>query len=175
MLDRPSVCQTASVLSSAATNSCFPEARSATNMAAVPVYSITRAEIDEFWSRKEVEAEERRLAAEKEAARIRAKTLKMEDYVLYEQMVREILMEGNGGDGSAMAAAATGGTEAQIVGIKHWWTRSAYAYLNTPALSMDGNGRSKHAIPYVPQERCTAIFFCSSTPRQPNVDALAIF
>lgn len=44
----------------------------------------------------------------------------MEDYVLYEQMVREILMEGNGGDGSAMAAAATGGTEAQIVGIKHW-------------------------------------------------------
>ncbi|AQK45709.1 OSJNBa0084K11.10-like protein [Zea mays] len=148
-------------------------------MAAVPVYSITRAEIDEFWSRKEVEAEERRLAAEKEAARITAKTLKqMEDYVLYEQMVREILMEGNGGDGSAIAAAATGGTtEAQIVGIKHWWTRSAYAYLNTPALSMDGNGRSnKHAnaIPYVPQERCTAIF-CSSTPRQPNVDALAIF
>uniref|UniRef100_A0A804RKH8 Uncharacterized protein n=1 Tax=Zea mays TaxID=4577 RepID=A0A804RKH8_MAIZE len=90
-------------------------------MAAVPVYSITRAEIDEFWSRKEVEAEERRLAAEKEAARITAKTLKMEDYVLYEQMVREILMEGNGGDGSAIAAAATGGTtEAQIVGIKHW-------------------------------------------------------
>lgn len=44
----------------------------------------------------------------------------MEDYVLYEQMVREILMEGNGGDGSAMAATATGGTEAQIVGIKHW-------------------------------------------------------
>lgn len=45
----------------------------------------------------------------------------MEDYVLYEQMVREILMEGNGGDGSAIAAAATGGTtEAQIVGIKHW-------------------------------------------------------
>ena len=63
--------------SSAATKSCFPEAsRSATNMAAVPVYSITRTEIDEFW-RKEVEAEERRLAAEKEAARIKAKTLKV--------------------------------------------------------------------------------------------------
>lgn len=61
-----------------ATKSCFPEAsRSATNMAAVPVYSITRTEIDEFWRRKEVEAEERRLAAEKEAARIKAKTLKV--------------------------------------------------------------------------------------------------
>jgi hypothetical protein len=46
-------------------------------MAAVPVYSITRTEIDEFWRRKEVEAEERRLAAEKEAARIKAKTLKV--------------------------------------------------------------------------------------------------
>ena len=56
---------------------CFPEAGVATIMAAVPVYSITRAEIDEFWRRKEVEAEERRLAAEKEAARIMAKTLKV--------------------------------------------------------------------------------------------------
>jgi hypothetical protein len=46
-------------------------------MAAGPVYSITRTEIDEFWRRKEVEAEERRLAAEKEAARIKAKTLKV--------------------------------------------------------------------------------------------------
>lgn len=65
------------VPSFAATKSCFLESRSATNMAAVPVYSITRTEIDEFWRRKEMEAEERRLAAEKEAARIRAKTLKV--------------------------------------------------------------------------------------------------
>ncbi|XP_066346519.1 uncharacterized protein [Miscanthus floridulus] len=143
-------------------------------MAAVPVYSITRAEIDEFWRRKEVEAEERRLAAEKEAARIEAKTLKqMEDYVLFEQMISEILKEGNKGDGATMAPAATGGTEARMVGIKHWWTRSAYAYLNSPALSMDGNGRSKHVASYVPQERC--IIFCSSTPCQTNVNALAIF
>ncbi|KAF8656438.1 hypothetical protein HU200_060711 [Digitaria exilis] len=144
-------------------------------MAAVPVYSITRAEIDEFWRRKEVEAEERRLAAEKEAARIKAKTLKMEDYALFEQMIREILKEGTIGDGATMGADAPGGTEARIIGIKHWWTRSAYAYLNTPALSMDKNGGSKRAITYVPQERC--IMFCSSTPSpcQPYSTAFAVF
>ncbi|XP_039773498.1 uncharacterized protein LOC120641426 isoform X3 [Panicum virgatum] len=152
-------------------------------MAAVPVYSITRAEIDEFWRRKEVEAEERRLAAEKEAARIMAKTLKMEDYALFEQMMREIL-EGNTGDGAtaSMVPAATGGTEARIIGIKHWppssptgcrWTRSTYAYLNAPALSMDEMGGSKHAITHVPQERCTMFF--SSTPCQPYSTAFAIF
>ncbi|KAJ1272277.1 hypothetical protein BS78_06G189800 [Paspalum vaginatum] len=143
-------------------------------MAAAPVYSVTRAEINKFWRRKEVEAEERRLAAEKEAARVKAKALKMEDYALFEQMIMEILKEGSKGDGATtMAAAAAGGTEARIIGIKHWWTRSAYAYLNAPALSMDENGRSKHAITYVPQERCTMFF--SSTPCQPNGTAFAIF
>ncbi|RCV34931.1 hypothetical protein SEVIR_7G209600v4 [Setaria viridis] len=142
-------------------------------MAAVPVYSITRAEIDEFWRRKEVEEEERRLAADKEAARIKAKALKMEDYVLFEQMIREILEEGNTGGGATMGPAAAGSTEARIIGIKHWWTRSAYAYLNAPALSMDENGGSKHAITYIPQERCTMFF--TSTPCQPNSTACAIF
>ncbi|XP_062226428.1 uncharacterized protein LOC133924754 isoform X1 [Phragmites australis] len=150
---------------------------------AVPVYSITRADIDEFWRRKEVEAEERRLAAEKEAARIKAKELKVEDYVLFEQMIREILKDGNEGDGAKMmgrditrnsrtVAAAASSTEARI-GIKHWWKRSAHAYLNAPALSMDENGRSRHAITYVLQERSTGI--CSSTPCQPNTTVFVIF
>ncbi|CAN6235916.1 unnamed protein product [Urochloa humidicola] len=142
-------------------------------MAPVPVYSITRVEIDEFWRRKEVEAEERRLAAEKEAARIKAKMLKMEDYALFEKMIREILEEENAGDRATMVPAAADSTEARIIGIRHWWTRSAYAYLNAPALSMDENGGSKRAITYVPQERCTMFF--SSTPCQPNATAFAIF
>ncbi|CAN6268879.1 unnamed protein product [Urochloa humidicola] len=142
-------------------------------MAPVPVYSITRAEIDEFWRRKEVEAEEHRLSAEKEAARINAKMLKMEDYALFEQMIREILDEGNTGDGATMVPAAANSTEARSIGIKHWWTRSAYAYLNAPALSMDKNGGSKRVITYAPQERCTMFF--SSTPYQSNATAFAIF
>jgi hypothetical protein len=48
---------------------------------AAPVFSITRAEIEEFWRRKEVEEEDRRLAAEKEAARTKAKALKVSQSV----------------------------------------------------------------------------------------------
>ena len=44
----------------------------------------------------------------------------MEDYVLFEQMISEILKEGNKGDGATMAPSATSGTEARIVGTKHW-------------------------------------------------------
>ncbi|TVU14910.1 hypothetical protein EJB05_38407 [Eragrostis curvula] len=86
-----------------------------------PVYSITRAEIEEFWRRKEVEEEELRLAAEKEAARIKAKELKIEDYVLFEQMIREILDEGNKGDGATkMGRGNTRSNTEARVGIKHW-------------------------------------------------------
>ncbi|KAF0891251.1 hypothetical protein E2562_009429, partial [Oryza meyeriana var. granulata] len=91
---------------------------------AVPVYSITKAEIEEFWRKKEIEEEEQRLTAEKEAARIKAKTLMIEDYVLFEQMIREILEEGIKGerprterDITTDGAAATKSTEAKI-GIK---------------------------------------------------------
>lgn len=44
---------------------------------ASPAYSVTRKEIEGFWRRKETEEEERRFAAEKEAARTKAKTLKV--------------------------------------------------------------------------------------------------
>ncbi|RLM75504.1 hypothetical protein C2845_PM15G17600 [Panicum miliaceum] len=118
-------------------------------MAAVPVYSITRAEIDEFWRRKEVEAEERRLAAEKEAARVMAKTLKMEDYALFEQMMREILKEGNTGDGAtaAMVPTAAGGTEARIMGIKHCICLGRLDGLGVVARgpARDASWRSRHA------------------------------
>jgi hypothetical protein len=38
----------------------------------------------------------------------------MEDYALFEQMIREILEEGNRGGGATM------GTEARNIGTKHW-------------------------------------------------------
>jgi hypothetical protein len=41
-----------------------------------PVQSITRAEINHFWRRRKLEEEEHQLADEKEAARIRVRTLK---------------------------------------------------------------------------------------------------
>ncbi|XP_006652639.1 uncharacterized protein LOC102720977 [Oryza brachyantha] len=148
---------------------------------AVPVYSITRAEIEEFWRRKEMEEKEQRLTAEKEAARIKVKTLMIEDYALFEQMILEILEEGikggrareEGDTTTNGAAAATKSTEARI-GIKDWWRKSTYAYLNEPAMtSMDENGRRKHAIKYIPHERCMNFF--SSIPSQHNATTFAIF
>jgi hypothetical protein len=44
---------------------------------AAPVFSVTRAEIEEFRRRKEAEEGDRCLAAEKEAARTKAKALKV--------------------------------------------------------------------------------------------------
>ncbi|XBH63623.1 hypothetical protein VPH35_117557 [Triticum aestivum] len=58
-----------------------------------PVQSITRAEIDRFWSRKKLEEEERRLDDEKEAARIKLKTLKAKEYMLFEQRINGIIGE----------------------------------------------------------------------------------
>ncbi|XP_037486738.1 uncharacterized protein LOC119365228 [Triticum dicoccoides] len=123
-------------------------------------FSITRKEIEGFWRRKE---EERRLAAEKEAARAKAKTLKMEDYMLFEQMIREILEEGNEGDkginDNRMMVAASSRVAELRIGIKHWWKKSTYAYLNEPAVtaSMDDNGRSRRAVTYIPQDRCLKV------------------
>ncbi|BAS90472.1 Os04g0560700, partial [Oryza sativa Japonica Group] len=104
----------------------------------------------------------------------------IEDYAIFEQMIREILEEGIKGD-SARAerdittngAAATKSTEGRI-GIKDWWRKSTYAYLNEPAMtSTDENGRRKHAIKYIPQERCMNFF--SSIPSQHNTTTFAIF
>ncbi|KAG8044273.1 hypothetical protein GUJ93_ZPchr0014g47208 [Zizania palustris] len=151
---------------------------------AAPVYSITRAEIQGFWRRrKEMEEEEHRLTAEKEkeTARIKAKTLTIGDYVLFEQMIREILEDNEDyrawtERGITMnGAAATNSTEGRV-GIKHWWRKSAYAYLNEPAVtSMDENGTRKDAIKIKcnPQERCMGFF--SSIPSQPSTAAFAIF
>uniref|UniRef100_A0ACD5V3M4 Uncharacterized protein n=1 Tax=Avena sativa TaxID=4498 RepID=A0ACD5V3M4_AVESA len=128
-------------------------------------YSITRKEIDGFWRRKETEEEERRLAAEKKAARTKAKTLKVEDYMLFEQMIREILEEGNEGDKARKMERVIRKnniwTEARV-GIKHWWKRSTYAYLNEPAVttSVDENGRS--TLTCIPQDRCAKV--CSPIP-----------
>jgi hypothetical protein len=56
---------------------CSHHQISAAGKMASPAYSITKKQIDGFWRRKETEEEERRLAAEKEAARTKAKTLKV--------------------------------------------------------------------------------------------------
>ncbi|KAG8065734.1 hypothetical protein GUJ93_ZPchr0004g38749 [Zizania palustris] len=129
-----------------------------------------------------MEEEEQRLIDEKEAARIKAKKLMIEDYVLFEQVIREILEGGNKGDRAWMerdittnGAVATNCTEGRI-GIKHWWRKSSHAYLNEPAVtSMDENGRRKHAIKYNPQERCMKFFSLIPPSQHTTGSTFAIF
>lgn len=142
-----------------------------------PVQSITRAEIDRFWRRRKLEEEEHRLAKEKEAARIKVKALKQEEYMLFEQRIKGII-EGKTEkttEGAITNNSKEDARNIQIrIGIKDWWRKSSCAYLNEPAvISMDGNNASKDTSKFIPQKihfRC-----CSQALYQINVTALGIF
>ncbi|XP_051193398.1 uncharacterized protein [Lolium perenne] len=140
------------------------------------VQSITRAEIDHFWRRKKLEEEEHQLADEKEAARIRVRTLKQEEYVLFEQNIKGII-EGNSEktmDGEITNNCDEDARNIQMrIGIKDWWRKSSCAYLNEPAVtSMDGNSAPKDTATYNPQK---IHFRCCSQAHQINVTAIGIF
>ncbi|KAM3226036.1 hypothetical protein ACQJBY_058620 [Aegilops geniculata] len=138
-----------------------------------PVQSITRAEIDRFWRRKKLEEEDRRLDDEKEAARIKAKSLKQEEYMLFEQRINGIIGEKAETDEMMEEGEIARNIEMQI-GIKHWWRKSSCAYLNEPAVaSIDDNKSWKKNTGYIPQK----IHFRCSPPAvyQMNVTAFGIF
>lgn len=99
--------------------------------------SYTRREIERYWRKKRIEEEEHFHAAIKAAARLRASHLSEEDYLYYiesleednikEEAVRTILQKKYCGNNQEIR-----------VGIKDWWTKSKYAYLNQPAVGSVG-------------------------------------
>ncbi|XP_038977894.1 uncharacterized protein LOC120103845 isoform X1 [Phoenix dactylifera] len=137
--------------------------------AAAMVKSVTRDEIDMFWRRKRMEEEDHLLAAQKAAARIRAKALKDEEYKRFEESLREAMdFEQNGEGGKE----ASGGDNKELrIGIKDWWTKSKYAYLNQPAIkSMGENAALKHATStYIPQKNCFCYYSPATTPSLPHL------
>uniref|UniRef100_A0A287UFS1 Uncharacterized protein n=1 Tax=Hordeum vulgare subsp. vulgare TaxID=112509 RepID=A0A287UFS1_HORVV len=84
-----------------------------------PAQSITRTEIDRFWRRKKLEEDERRLDDEKEAARIKLKTLKQEEYMLFEQRINGIIDEKTETGEMMWEGEIARNIEIQI-GTKHW-------------------------------------------------------
>ncbi|KAK9990083.1 hypothetical protein SO802_025068 [Lithocarpus litseifolius] len=102
--------------------------------------SVTNQEIAKFWRQKRIEEEDHLLAAIKAAARIRARNLSEEDYKCLEDSLKdedEDTMENN----TAVTASDSKNNEIRV-GIKDWWTKSKYAYLNQPAIkSMDPSKR----------------------------------
>ncbi|KAF8012705.1 hypothetical protein BT93_I0766 [Corymbia citriodora subsp. variegata] len=112
--------------------------------------SVTNREIARFWRRKRMEEEDHLLAAIKAAARVRARKLSEDDYKRFVESLQDV-----NDDAKENNAATSGemqnptGEEKEVrVGIKDWWTKSKYAYLNQPALeSMDHPRRTSSYTP----------------------------
>ncbi|XP_022751507.1 uncharacterized protein LOC111300130 [Durio zibethinus] len=130
--------------------------------------SVTNREIAKFWRQKRIEEEDHLLAAIKAAARIRARNLSEEDYKCFEESLSD---ERNNAKEKITAPTNTSkGDEKNKeirVGIKDWWTKSKYAYLNQPAFeSMDNPKR--RASTYTPK-----FFNYKPTPLYPT--SLGVF
>ncbi|KAL6224442.1 hypothetical protein ACLB2K_003297 [Fragaria x ananassa] len=128
------------------------------------VESVTKREIDRFWTLKRINEEEHFLAAIKAAARIRARKLSEEDYRSFEESLNDEDKDGKDSD----AAVKTNENNDDIrVGIKDWWTKSKYAYLNQP--DMDSKEPPKrHSSTFVPN-----CFAYKPTPLYPT--SLGVF
>ncbi|CAL9160829.1 unnamed protein product [Musa hybrid cultivar] len=130
-----------------------PPLPSATPEARKPavVRSVTRDEIDKYWMTRRMIEEDHLLAAEKAAARIRAKALKEEDYRRFEESLKEMLNSAEENEDGK-----EGDEEELQIGIKDWWTKSKFAYLNQPAIkSMGENATPKRPTStYIPQHIC---------------------
>nr|ABK24034.1 unknown [Picea sitchensis] len=89
--------------------------------------SMTREEIANYWRAKRIIEEEHLLSAFKSAARIKARTFTAEDYKRFEDSLAE--------DEKPQMKNTSYKDEETRIGIKDWWTKSNYAYLNQPPLT----------------------------------------
>ncbi|XP_061346108.1 uncharacterized protein LOC133291793 [Gastrolobium bilobum] len=119
--------------------------------------SVTKREIAKFWRQKQIEEEDHLLAAIKSAARLRARNLTEQEYRSFEFSLRT--HDTDEDDPKEERVKRVVGTndcckkdtkDKEVrVGIKDWWTKSKYAYLNQPAVdSMDPP--KKRTSTYVP-------------------------
>ena len=99
--------------------------------------------------------EDHLLAAQKAVAKIRAKSLKEEDYRKFEESLEETLDQAKG-EGKTQADHS--GEMETWIRFRDWWTKSKYSYLNQPATkSMEENATPKRPTStYIPQYTCFA-------------------
>lgn len=118
--------------------------------------SVTKREIAKFWRQKRIVEEDHLLAAIKAAARLRARNLTEQEYLRFELSLKNEGDEDEANKEKVNWAVGTNYCGKKVdedkevrVGIKDWWTKSKYAYLNQPALaSMDPP--KKRTSTYVP-------------------------
>ncbi|XP_044470279.1 uncharacterized protein LOC123199372 [Mangifera indica] len=113
--------------------------------------SITKQEIARFWMQKRVVEEDHLLAAIKAAARIRARNISEEDYKQFVESLKDD--DGNEAckkNSSSIPSSKQDEIVNEVrVGIKDWWTKSKYAYLNQPAIESMEPPR-KRTSTYIP-------------------------
>ncbi|KAL2348649.1 hypothetical protein Fmac_002649 [Flemingia macrophylla] len=118
--------------------------------------SVTNREIAQFWRQKRIEEEDHLLAAIKAAARLRARTLTEQEYQSFElslmidsdcdetekETVKRIV--------DTNVCGKTFAKDKELrVGIKDWWTKSQYAYLNEPAIDWTNPAKNRSSK-YIP-------------------------
>ncbi|KAH1113306.1 hypothetical protein J1N35_006684 [Gossypium stocksii] len=112
--------------------------------------SVTNREIAKFWRQKHAEEEDHLLAAIKAAARKRACNLPEEDYKCFMESLSDEDYETKQNITAPTNHSNGNGKNNEIrVGIKDWWTKSKYAYLNQPAIESTDKPR-RRASTYIP-------------------------
>ncbi|XP_027362134.1 uncharacterized protein LOC113869837 [Abrus precatorius] len=118
-----------------------------------PEESVTKREIATFWRQKRIEEEDHFLAAIKAAARLRARNLTKEEYESFELSLKsddEVKEERVKWIEGTNDYCKTVASDKEVrVGIKDWWTKSKYAYLNQPAIDFMDPPK-KRTSTYVP-------------------------
>ncbi|XP_068646661.1 uncharacterized protein [Aristolochia californica] len=115
--------------------------------------SVTREEIERFWRKKKLDEEDHFLAALKAAARVRARNFSDEEYRRFEDSLQDNEENKDGDQEKSPMTVKKDEKPTEIrVGIKDWWTKSKYAYLNQPAIkSME---KPKRTTTYIPNYMC---------------------
>ncbi|CAI9763045.1 unnamed protein product [Fraxinus pennsylvanica] len=109
--------------------------------------SVTKQEIANYWKQRRMVEEDHLSAALKAAARKRAQNFSEHDYQQFEYSLKqndEYEKENNKGIGD---------NEEMRVGIKDWWMKSEYSYLNQPTINLVDNRRRRYST-YTPQILC---------------------
>ncbi|KAI8030500.1 hypothetical protein LOK49_LG01G02801 [Camellia lanceoleosa] len=130
--------------------------------------SVTNQEIAKFWRLKRMEEEDHLLGAIKAAARIRARKLTEDEYKRFEELLKED--NDNKADDNTISDSSRNdenGKELRV-GIKDWWTKSKYAYLNQPAFDSVDTTKGRTFSAYIPN-------FCNFKLAPPPTASFGIF
>ncbi|GFY87934.1 2-oxoglutarate (2OG) and Fe(II)-dependent oxygenase superfamily protein [Actinidia rufa] len=136
--------------------------------------SVTNQEIAKFWRQKRIEEEDHLLAAIKAAARIRARKLTEDDYRQFEESLnKDQDSKPNGGSATTIITknncSITDENSKELrLGIKDWWTKSKYAYLNQPAIESMMDTPKRQTSSYIPN-------FCNYKPVLPPTTSFGDF